>query len=903
MRTKLYIVFLIFSLIILNIEIYSQSKDAVKKKLPDKVTPLDSATQNNLNFDPRARDSIMKIYRDSVLIKTDSGNTEFSKSKSGIDSIVIYSAKDSVRFTVNNRTMRLTGDAKIRLKAQSLESEIIEMNFGNTSIKAEGTRDSNNKVKGYPKFKDQGESFVGEKMLYDFSNKQGTITYGETEISNGYFFGDKIKRVSESELFVKDGCYTTCDEAHPHFYIGSPEMKVIANDRVYIDPIIFYVEDMPLFVVPVGLFFPSRGGRQSGLMVPSFFFSKDRGIVFQDFGIYLALSDYYDTQFKIDFYSKGGFMLKNITRWKLLDNFDGSLDAEYGFIRLSPDDNNHLNYKFTLNHNQTLTPQSNLVMNGSMISENYFQNTSMNIYDRQKQNIVSNAAYSQSFDNGMSYSLAFNRDQNIITGEYQQTFPQVNFNLPSLKPLKSLLPTGNWLGDVSVKYGVSGRYYMDKIIHFDSVLVDSVQNIYESQNDTNYNTRSSISHSPSISISPKLGYFSFTPSISFRANNYFKRLTRTYNSVDSSTHDSFEHGFFTEYTYSLGVSAQTRLFGIVKPDLFGIKALRHTFQPTVSFTYTPNLSNPDLGFYDQYYNESTNKWVQYSRYEIDGGGIASRNLSRSINFGFLNNFDAKLESKDTMPDQNISFFNWTVNGSYNMAADSLRFSDISMNFRIPDLRFITLNADAGFTLYDEARIINQTTGEITNNYAPINQFLIENGKGLMRLKRLGLTLTTSFSSEGVSTGFSEDEEQPQQPPKDTIELGDRFKKRLEYTESPFDNFGDNTPGYSPFNVPWQLGFSLRFDYNNPTKNTYSKSLSFNTDLSFKLTETWNFKGRAQYDVINKRLLQPSLSVTKSLHCWELAFTWYPNQGFYLRFSAIAPQLKDLKLEKRNTPIY
>ena len=93
----------------------------------------------------------MKIYRDSVLIKTDSGNTEFRKSKSGIDSIVIYSAKDSVRFTVNNRTMRLTGDAKIRLKAQSLESEIIEMNFGNTSIKAEGTRDSNNKVKGKSK--------------------------------------------------------------------------------------------------------------------------------------------------------------------------------------------------------------------------------------------------------------------------------------------------------------------------------------------------------------------------------------------------------------------------------------------------------------------------------------------------------------------------------------------------------------------------------------------------------------------------------------------------------------------------------------------------------------------------------------------------------------------------------
>ncbi|OGU11945.1 MAG: hypothetical protein A2X63_03025, partial [Ignavibacteria bacterium GWA2_35_8] len=847
MKLKLYIV--ILSFIIINIEAYSQSKEAVKKTLPEKVKTLDSTTQNVLNINPSARDSILKLYNDSVLVKTDSGKTEIRKSKSGIDSVVIYSAKDSVKFTVNNRTMRLKGDAKIKLKAQALESEIIEMNFGNTSLKAEGTRDSNNQVKGYPKFMDQGESFVGEKMLYNFSNKQGTISFGETELSNGYYFGDKIKRVSESELFVKDGCYTTCNEAHPHFYIGSPEMKVIANEKVYLDPIIFYVEDMPLFVVPIGLFFPSRGGRQSGLMVPSFFFSKDRGVVFQDFGVYLALSDYYDTQFKIDFYSKGGFIAKNETRWKLLDKFDGSLDAEYGYIRLTPDEDYKINYKFGLNHNQTITPQSNIVANMSFMSQDYNRNTSMYLQDRVTQNIHSNAAYSQSFDDGSSFSLSFNRDQNIITDEYQQTFPQVNYSMPSWKPLKSFVPSGNWLGDISVKYGVSGRYYMDKVIHRDSVFVDSTQQ-YVPDTSFIYNTRSSISHSPSISISPKFGYFSLTPSISFRANNYFKRLTRTYNSVDSTTSDSFEHGLYTEYTYSFGVSAQTRLFGIVKPDLFGIKALRHTFQPTFSFSYTPNLSNPSLGFYDKYYYEKTKQWVQYSRFEIDGGGIASRNLYRSISFEFMNNFDAKLESKDTMPDQNISFFNWKINGSYNMAADSLRFSDITMNFRIPDLRFITLNADAGFTVYDEARTINQATGELTDNYAPINKFLIENGKGLMRLKRLGLTLNTSFSSEGISTGLMGEEDQTQQLTQDSIGLGDRFKRRLEYTETPFDNFGDNSPGYSPFSIPWQFGFSLRFDYNNPTLNTFSKSLSFNTDFSLKLTETWNFKGRAQYDFIN-----------------------------------------------------
>ncbi|MBI5326054.1 MAG: LPS-assembly protein LptD [Ignavibacteriae bacterium] len=857
----------------------SQTKEAVKKTLPVE-NKVDSSKKNLINSDFRARDSVLKIYRDSILKKSDSSNTEIGKSKPGIDSIVIYSAKDSVRFTVGNKMMRLKGDAKIKLKAQSLESEIIEMNFGNSNLKAEGTRDSNRKVKGYPKFTDQGEFFVGEKMSYNFQNKQGTISFGETEISNGFYFGEKIKRVSENELFVRNGCYTTCDEPHPHFYIGSPEMKVIANEKVYMDPIIFYVEDMPLFIVPVGLFFPSRGGRQSGLIIPSFFFSKDRGVVLQDLGLYLALSDYYDTQFKVDYYSKGGYLLKNQTRWKLLDNFEGSLDADYGKIRLKPDDEYNINYKFVFTHNQTLTPQSNIVANMSFMSPDFNRNTSMNYQDRLIQNINSNASYSQNFDNGMMFSLSFNRDQNIITGEYQQTFPQVSWSVPSWKPFKSIAPSGNWLGDISIKYGVSGKYYQDKVIQYDSAFVDSTQQ-YKQDTTIIFNTKSSINHNPSISISPKLGYFTITPSFNIRANNYFKRLTRTYDSTDSSTNDTFENGFFTEYNYNFGISAQTRLYGIVKPEIFGLKALRHTFQPTFSFSYTPNLSNPSFGFYDSYYNTSTKKYVQYSRYEVDGGGIASKSLSRSLGFEFLNNFDAKIASKDTNPDQNVSFFVWKINGSYNMAADSLRFSDINMNFRIPDLKFITLNADAGFTVYDEARTYNQTTGELTNNYAPINKFLIENGKGLMRLKRLGLTLSTAFSSEGISTGYQGEEPEVQQTPKDSIGLGDRFRRRLEYTDSTFDNFGDNTPGYSSFRIPWQLSFNLRFDYNNPTLNTFSKTLNLSTNLSFKLTDTWDFKGTAQYDFINKKLLAPNLSIVKDLHCWELSFSWTPNFGYYL----------------------
>ncbi|MCB0702632.1 MAG: hypothetical protein KDC55_07985, partial [Ignavibacteriae bacterium] len=61
-----------------------------------------------------------------------------------------------------------------------------------------------------------------------------------------------------------------------------------------------------------------------------------------------------------------------------------------------------------------------------------------------------------------------------------------------------------------------------------------------------------------------------------------------------------------------------------------------------------------------------------------------------------------------------------------------------------------------------------------------------------------------------------------------------------------------------------------------------------------------------YDLIDQKLENTSINITKDMHCWDLSVRWYPtgiNQGFYLRFGIKASQLQDLKLEKRDDPIY
>lgn len=854
---------------------------------------------NPLSKEPLIMKDSLEVIADSIetVIEND---TLKARSSSGLDTTVVSTAKDSLIFDIKNKTLRLRGEAVFDYKQQKMEAEVITIDFNKSLMEAYGLKDSNDQTYGFPKFTDKGKVFVGEKFSYNYKTQKGKIKLGETEMTEGYYYGEKIKRVSADDMFVENGRYTTCDEPNPHYYFGSPEMKVVAQDKVFLDPIIFYVEDLPVFILPIGLYFPNKSGRQSGLIIPSFFFSKNRGVTFENLGVYLALSDYYDTQFLVDIYSKGGFNIKNNTRWEKRYYFSGDMDAEFGYTRYNPDQEYTKNWGFSLRHNHTIIPQkTKLTVNTSFSSQDLYRNTRINQNERLTQLVNSNASLSHTFDNGASLSLSYSRSQNIIDDTYDQTMPRLSFSLPQIYPFKDFVSSDNWLSDFTFQYSFNGLYQNSKKRSIERI--ETVDTTYTDTTDV-YPYTSKIEHRPSISYSlPKLGYFSITPSFNFSLNNYFRRLTRTYDSNDSTTSDSYEYGLFSEYNYSFSLGMSTRLYGIISPKLFGINKLRHTFEPSVSYVYSPDLSASSYGFYGEYYDEVRQEYVQYSRFSSDGGGIASRNLSQSISYSFGNTFEAKVAQGDTLDDKNIQFLRLDLSGSYNFAADSLRFSDISMNYRTPEVAGFSFNGNAAMTLYDEVPYTDPVTG--ISSFRKVDQFRISNDKSLFRLTRLNFRISTSFSSEGMGGTAQSRRDTTKQ---DSVGLGERFRQRIDYQETESDYFGDNSPGHAPISIPWNLSLGLSYNYSQPTLKSISKTLNLTVDFSFDLTETWSFDGGFDYNFIDNELLRPQLRVHKDIHCWELDLTWYPigyNQGFYLRFGIKASHLRDLKIEDRSSPIY
>ena len=817
-----------------------------------------------------------EITKENIIVDT-------IQPKTTLDDIIKFSAADSIRLKVKEKHLYMRGKAKVEYKTQKLEAEIIEFFFDESLLKAQGARNNEGKIFGFPAFTDNREIYYGEKILYNFKTKQGVISVGETQIGEGYYFGERIKKISEQEYFVQDGCYTTCNAPHPHYYFGSPKMKVVAGQSVYIDPLIFYVEDLPIFILPVGLYFPSKSGRQSGLIVPSFFFSPKRGVTVENLGLYLALSDYYDTRFSFDFYSKGGFLTKNFTQWKYRNIFSGNLEVSYGRVRFNYDDPYQKTWSFNLQHNHKINPFESFTADLRFFSQDYFRNTSTDLLIRQTQDLTSNASYSKSFEDGTSLSIAYSRSQNIITNEYTET-PNISYTVPTLNPFRSLFPDIEFLRNFSFQYSMRSNHTKTKRLADSNFTFD-------------FSTK--ISHSPSISFQlPKISYFNFTPFFSFSLNNYFRRVTKQIDPVDSSLVTQIEKGFFSEYTYSLGINASTKLYGIVAPNLWGIKFIRHTISPNIQFSYTPDLSDPKFGFYGKYFDPKTNRQIIYSRFEKDGGGLASRSRYQLISYSIQNNFSIKYNPLDTGEDKVIDILNANLSGSYNFVADSLKFSDISISLYSTSIPKITFNASMGLTLYDQEATTDFSGKE---TYRKINRFLLEAGKGLFRLTRFSINLSTKIGGGRLPSVQSNDDRTG-----DTLSLGERFTLRRNYEEKVFDFWGESSFGFQPFHANWTLSIDLSYNYNNEIVNQRSSSLNLNLDLGLKITPTWNIFLSMQYDAIKREIISPIVRINKDLHCWDLTFTWYPYgtfTGFYFRFGIKSAILRDLKIEKRSSPLY
>ena len=229
-------------------------------KPPSGILPIKADT-SNINPDSIivATDTIPRIPKvnDSTKVKP--------APKGDIETTINYSARDSIRASVDGKLIWLYGDAKIKYGEIELEAEEITIDYGNNTLTAHGIRDSLGNRIGFPIFKNGPELYETKDIIYNFKTKRARITEVVTQQGEQYIHGDVVYKNEKGELLSKRNSFTTCNLEHPHFLIRATKTKAIPNDKIVAGPFYFEFNDIP---VPIGFLFgmfPSPRRSASGI--------------------------------------------------------------------------------------------------------------------------------------------------------------------------------------------------------------------------------------------------------------------------------------------------------------------------------------------------------------------------------------------------------------------------------------------------------------------------------------------------------------------------------------------------------------------------------------------------------------------------------------------------------------
>jgi lipopolysaccharide assembly outer membrane protein LptD (OstA) len=806
-------------------------------------------------------------------------------SRSDVDTVVSYSATDSIAFSPVTRFMKMYGKGNIEYRETKLKAERVDINWNTSTLVAYGVKDSTDstkkKMKGNPVMSDGGEQYTGARIAYNFKSRRGKIVLAESEMGGAYYSGEEIRKMDKDILFVSGGRYTTCDKPEPHYHFASSRMKVIPHDRIIAEPIYLYIADVPVFVLPFGVF-PNERGRRSGILAPAFGEDARLGRYLAGGGYYWAMNDYMDLTTRADWYTKGGWVFHGQFNYALRYEFDGNInvnwtDKYYG-LASDPGYQTQRDYNVGITHHQDFNPSTRLVVDFSFANSSYYQNTTTNLNDYLRQNIVSNATLSKNWE-GTPNSASVNlyRDQDLRNGNIRMRLPDINFSHSQSYPFRRS-KAGRSSSDNFSWYELIGFSYTGQFNNeYNKIKRTDTTGLFDET------TRYGASHDVNISAAPKTGYITISPNFSYHERWYPENIDKEFDAVNSTEIKRTNKGFKSVRWFSAGLSASTKLYGIFPVRVLGLQGFRHTLMPSLNYNFMPDFSKSFWGFYGRYYNPNTGRDVQYDRYENGLFGGAPSGEQQSISLNVTNNFEAKAEQIDTTKEAaKYQLLYLGANVSYNLAADSLRLSDLNLNYRTDFGGIINVGGSASYTFYR-----TDTTG---GSYPHrVNKYLISNNEGLARLTRFSFNISTSLSGGEKMSALPTGGLPSAMPRGDTTSRAEK---------SAIKKIGEKEPVFS---IPWSL--SLTWDYSIDRSNPYALTRYSNVrgDITLGLTKNWRVNISGGYDLITRRFAGVTVNVYRDLHCWEMNFNWYPTgdfRGFRIELRVKAPELRDLKVTKQ-----
>jgi len=834
-------------------------------------------------------------------------------SPDAVDMPILYHAIDSQYINMKDQKVYLVNQASAVYGDISLEAYYITLDLNTSEVNAWGRRDSTGKLVDIPRFKDGDEEFEADELTYNFKSKRAIIRNIVTEEDEGFLHSNITKRHDDGALHVQGSKYTTCNAEEPHFYVSLPKAKVIPGEKIVSGPAHLVLEDIPLpLVLPFG-YFPVQKEYASGILIPKYGEENNRGYFLKGMGYYFAVNDFFDLSFTGDIYTNGTWRLSATTNYRKRYKFNGNFSFNYannitGYKGLE-DYFKSSNYSVRWTHSQDTKakPGTRFSASVNLSSAGFDRENSYNVMEHVNTTKQSSISYSKTWAGSpFNFSASLNHSQNSAAKTVSLNLPKMNFGMSRIYPLKSLGGGGatKWWQELQLQYTASldNRISTTDEKMFTGEMFEDMKNGFQ--------------HDIPVSLPIRpFNNFSISPSLKYSGVLFTERTLKRWEPeyIDPVTNDTVskviseqEDGFFYGHAVNPSISAS------YSPQIFGmfqftnpesrIIAVRHVMKPSVSFSFVPALEGLSSNMYREVQIDTAGNTQEYSIYE--NGIYSTPSLSRkngSLNFSLTNIIEAKVRERNDTTDaeRKVKIIdNLAFNTSYNLFADSLKWSPLSMTMRTTLFNELSISARSNFDFYATdtlSRRINASEWSVNRRPLRMTNFnlslnfelsnLIKSFIGEKKEAESGTPETTNVGSPlgGMPRSLEEAGRQQQS--------GDRQSG----SGMTYDEYG-----YVNFNVPWTMRIAYNFYY---TKSTAESRINQNLTMSGNVTLTKNFAitYSTGYDFRSKEITMTRIGIRRDLHCWEMSFNWIPtgylkSWDFTIRVKASV--LQDLKYERR-----
>jgi len=830
------------------------------------------------------------------------------RSESAIETQVICSAADSSYRDMNQKKIYYYGNAEAKYDDIELTAACLEFDLETSTCRAYGVVDSLGKLQGRPVFKQGETTFEAAEMRYNFRTKKGIITKVWTEESGGYLHGERVKRMDDNSIHIRKGGYTTCDlKDHPHYQFKFTKAKVIPDDKIVTGPIYMTIADIPLpLALPFALI-PNTKGKKSGLVLPTYGESANRGFYLENGGFYWAINDHYDLQVLGDIYTRGSWGLKPTFRYNKRYKFNGAVALGFAVNKIgtkgAADYQESMDFKIHWNHKQDpkAHPRRNFSADVNIVSSNFNKYNAQTVNDQLSNTFRSSIAYQTNFAGKVYLTLNASHSQNTLTRQVTASLPEVTLTVNTFYPLKNVGKPGkkHWYQSISMGYTMNSKVYINDV---DTVLFHGITDNFGewAKMFVSNHVQSGISHRIPINASIKLfKYFSWNNTVNFNDYMYFKHTERQWiMDSDSTGHLQIDtvHRFSNLIDLSLSTNLTTKVYGMVNFSHGPIRAIRHVFTPTIGFTYRPDFSDPKWGIYGSYIDGNGVEQI-YNKFANALYGTPSQAQQGLLTYSFGNNLEIKVPSKrDTITGmKKIPILeSFSISGNYDVTKDSVRFSPIAISGRTTLFKKLGINFSSTWDLYAA-----DSLGRRTNRFE-----VVENGR-LFRKTGSSWRFSLSYS-------FSQNDLKKLQGKKGSQavrdEINENARRSGAFDPDELDEILGNPNAYIDWTTPWSVSISYNLTYTTSlayaafmgiSTNTYVHTIGLNGNIN--ITPKWKVSFSTGWDFVKNNITYTNISVYRDLHCWEMRFNWIPigsYKSWNFTINVKAQALKDLKYEKK-----